>query len=168
MAALTADQEAAAAADPSAFCQESLQRGEAAAAAGQHAEALDITAACLHNVSGLAAAKRQVAVQLHELRGRCHTQLGALREAVGAYSAAIELAEAAAEVPAAAGSAPSAAGQLAQLLLARAVLYEQQERLEPALADAQAAARLRLPAAVQAAERLRKACRQAGLTAQGA
>lgn len=105
-------------------------------------------------------------VQLQALRGHCRAQLGCLKQAVGEYGAAIKAAQAPEADSAAAPAAPTSPGMLAQLLLARAALYEQQEQLQAALADAQQAASLRLEQsaaralAVQAVERLRQACRQ--------
>lgn len=105
-------------------------------------------------------------VQLRALRGHCQAQLGCLKQAVGEYGAAIITAQVAPDANSAASAAPTYPGMLAQLLLARAALYEQQEQLQAALADAQQAASLRLEQsaaqalALQAVERLRRACRQ--------
>ncbi|PRW56926.1 HSP20-like chaperone [Chlorella sorokiniana] len=154
-------------AEAQAACQAALLQAEALVAAGQHAEALHATAPCLPLLPALGLENASLELQLRALRGHCQAQLGCLKRAVAEYGAAIQAAQVAPDASGAAAAAPTSPGMLAQLLLARAALYEQQEQLQAALADAQLAASLRVeqapaqPLAMQAAERLRRACRQA-------
>ena len=164
-------------AEAEAACQAALLQAEALVAAGQHAEALAATAPSLPLLGALPPGGASLAVQLWALRGHCQAQLGGLKQAVAEYGAAIQLAHAAAAAgcdpaaqPATSSAvaiAPTPRGLLAQLLLARAALLEQQEQVQAALEDAQEAAKQRLQqasmqaVAAQAVERLRRACRQA-------
>lgn len=160
-------------AEAEAACQAALLQAEALVAAGQQAEALAATAPCLPLLGVLPPGGASLAVQLRALRGHCQAQLGGLKQAVAEYGAAIQLAHApvgsdqAAQPGAGKGAAPASAGLLAQLLLARAALLEQQEQLQAALEDAQEAAKLQpqqaslQAVAAQAVERLRRACRWA-------
>lgn len=156
-------------AEAHAVCQAALLQAEELVAAGQHAEALHVTSPCPPLLPALPPGDASLALQLRELRGHCQAQLGCLKQAVAEYGAAIQAAQA--QAPGADGAAaaamPIAPTLLAQLLLSRAALYEKQEQLQAALADAQQAASLRLEQApvqaqaLQTAERLRRACRQA-------
>lgn len=154
-------------AEAQASCQAALLRAEELVAAGQHAEALAATSPCLPLLPALSVGDASLALQLRTLRGHCQAQLGCLKLAVAEYGAAIRAAQGVSDTGGGAVAVATSPSMLAQLLLARAALYEQQEQLQDALADAQQAANLRLeqaPAqalAAQAAERLRRACRQA-------
>ncbi|KAI7836742.1 hypothetical protein COHA_009380 [Chlorella ohadii] len=154
-------------AEAQASCQAALLRAEELVAAGQHAEALAATSPCLPLLPTLSVGDASLALQLRALRGHCQAQLGCLKLAVAEYGAAIRAAQGVSDTRGGAVAVATSPSMLAQLLLARAALYEQQEQLQDALADAQQAANLRLeqaPAqalAAQAAERLRRACRQA-------
>ncbi|KAL4452424.1 hypothetical protein ABPG75_008086 [Micractinium tetrahymenae] len=154
-----------------AVCQALLQQAQGLAAAGQHAGALELTAAWQAQQAGQAPAACPAlpAAQLHALRARCHMQLGSLKQAAAEFTAAIQLLQGqATEGPAVleqrTGGQQQAqqAQQLCQLLLGRSSVHEQQEQLEAALADAEQASRLQQTAstaALLAAQRLRQACR---------
>lgn len=133
-----------------------LVQGEALAEGGWYVEALDATAPCLALLPGLA--QPGLAAALHALRARCHVQAGAPKQAVAEHTAAIQALMAA-------GAPPPPPNQLARLLLGRAALHESLEQLEAALGDAAQAAALHEPAtraaAALAAQRLRRACRDA-------
>lgn len=144
--------------DPAAW-HAALREAEVMMAAGRHAEALAASTACLAapGTAPMPPAQREELARLHALRGHSHGELGGLKLAVAEYSAAIRLAQPEE------GHTGGEAG-LSQLLLARASLYEQQERLDVALADVLEAARLQqppAPAVLLLAQRLRQACRLA-------
>lgn len=141
-------------------------------AAGQHAGALELTAAWQAHQAGqapVAGPAAPLAAQLHGLRARCHVQLGSLKLAAPEFTAAICLLQGSAagqtaEAEPGLGGEDEAqrARQLCQLLLGRSSVYEQQEQLEAALVDAEHAGRLQWPpsaAALLTAQRLRQACR---------
>jgi tetratricopeptide (TPR) repeat protein len=127
-------------------------------AAGQHAEALRASEGCLVSSSSQPPAVKLTAARLHELRGRSYEQLGDLAQAVAECSAGIQLASAL-ELN---SNCVGPRALLAQLLQARASVYQQQEKLTLALEDIEQAVKLQDKPALGlllAEQRLRRACR---------
>ncbi|PSC72077.1 ankyrin repeat containing TPR domain-containing [Micractinium conductrix] len=144
-----------------------LARGGGGAAGGPP-DLAELRRALLPAVEG-DATLRPAAARLHALQARCQAQLGCLKQAAASYTAAIRLLQqpSAQQGRQAGGqqaeeeAEESQQAQLGQLLVARSAAHEQLEQIESALADAEAAARLRPApaAALLAVQRLRRACR---------
>lgn len=162
--------DAGSAGPPAPLVPEQLQQAEALVAAGQHNKALELTAALGAQEAEPAPASgpASLAAQLHQLRGRCHVQLGSLKLAIAELTAAVGLLQGQ-SAGRLADPKPGTGGEesgehaldLCQLLLFRSSVYEQQEQLQAALADAEQASRLQQHSAnaLLAAQRLRRACK---------